>query len=189
MIIFDVINSIKMRIILNRSILIILAIQLLFPVLGFPSSETFKNSVTVEIPSYLFIEGDKRDLNFSFDDYRAGTETQSQSVVYTIMGNSFTQSEGAPAVTARLDGIFPDIDFRARMEAYTKEGGNAELGAASGDFISVGQAETILAKKANATGDGKLLRGQMQVAYKAVATSSLKAGTHSQQLTLTLTDV
>lgn len=178
-----------MKIILNRSTLIILAIQLVFSPVTMASSETFSNTVTVEIPSYLFIEGDKGNLDLSFNDYRPGSETNTQSVVYTVMGNSFTQSEGAPAVTARLDGTFPDIDLKARMEAYTKEGGNAELGAASGDFITVGPSDTTLAKKAHATGDGKLLRGQMQVAYKAVATSSLKAGTHSQQLTLTLTDV
>jgi len=153
------------------------------------SSQTYSNHVTIEVPSYLFIEGDRKDLNLKFSDYKPGSETETQTVAYTVMGNGMMQSEGAPAVTARLEGTFPDIDFKARVESYAKQGGNTELGAVVPDFVTVKDSDTVLARKANSTGDGKLLRGQLQVSYKAVAATSLQAGEYAQGLTLTLTDV
>ena len=153
------------------------------------SSETYTNHVTIEVPSYLFIEGDRKDLNFKFSDYKPGSESETQTVAYTVMGNGMMQSEGAPAITARLDGTLPDIDFKARVESYAKQGGNTELGAVVPDFVTVKDSDTVLARKANSTGDGKLLRGQLQVSYKAVAAASLQAGQYAQGLTLTLTDV
>lgn len=173
----------------KRLILIIFAILYKSSSLCFAASETFTNQVTVEVPSYLFIEGDRKDLNLTFMGYQAGSETNTQMIVYTVMANSLGQTDGAPVVTAKLGGIFPNMDFRARVGAYTKEGGNAELGALSSDFITVGESETVLARKTNSTGDGKVLRGQIEVSYKAVAASSLKAGSYSQPLSVTLTDV
>ena len=172
-----------------RLILIYIAIIIICPNLSYSSSETSSNRITIEVPPYLFINSDQRDLRLTFSDYKTGAESNTETVVYTVMGNNMTQSDGAPAVIARLDGSFPAIDFKARVGAYLKQGGNMELGAISSDFVSIGDSETPLARKANSSGDGKLLRGQIEVSYKAVATVPLTAGQYSQQLTLTLTDV
>ena len=99
------------------------------------------------------------------------------------------QSEGAPAVSARLDGPFPDFDLKVKVGPYTKEGGNTELSAYADDFISLKESDLPLAKKSNSLGDGKLLRGQIAMTYKAVATSLLTSGEYSRELTLTLTDI
>ena len=156
---------------------------------AFANSESYANRVTIEVPSYLFINGDQKDLRLTFSDYKAGAESNTQDVIYTVSGNNMTQPEGAPAVSARLDDSFSDIDLKARVGSYIKESGNIELGPVSSDFVSIGNSETAIAKKSNSTGDGKLLRGQVAISYKAVATATLKAGEYSRQLTLTLTDV
>jgi len=179
----------KVEYLVIRMYLIFITILVCFQPTAFTSSETYTNHVTVEVPSYLFIEGDRKDLDFKFFDYRSGSETETRTVAYTVMGNGMMQSEGAPAMTVRLDGMFPDIDFKARVESYAKQGGNTELGAVVPDFVTVKDSDTVLARKANSTGDGKLLRGQLQVSYKAVAAASLQAGEYAQGLTLTLTDV
>ena len=180
----------------TRSVPKLILLVLLAFVLGakvstllFASSESYSHRVTISVPSYLFIDSDQKNLDLSFSDYKSGAESNAQTVVYTVRGNGLTQSEGAPAVTAKLDGPFPDIDFKAKVGPYTKEGGNAELGAVSADFVTINESDVPLAKKANSLGDGKLLRGQIAMTYKAVATSSLTSGEHSRQLTVTLTDI
>ncbi len=173
-----------------RVVLIVIAILTAFAGYGFSSTETYSNQVTIEVPSYLFIEASQKNLNLTFSDYQPGSETQTETVVYTVKGNGMMQSEGSAAMTARLDGgTFPNMDFKARVGAYTKQGGNTELGAALSDFVVIKNSDTTLARKANSTGDGKLLDGQIEVAYKAVAANSLQPGKYSQDLTLTLTDV
>ena len=156
---------------------------------SFPSSETFTNHVTIEVPSYLFIGSDQKDLNFSFSDYKEGAETNAQMVTYQVRGNHMMQAEGAPAVTAKLDGTFPNIDFKVQVGTFIKEGGDTELGPLSSAFISLGESETPIAAKKNSIGDGKLLRGQIVMTYKAVAKSRLTSGEYSHQLMVTLTDV
>ena len=153
------------------------------------SSQTYSQRVTIQVPSYLFIDSDQRELNLSFLGQQSGAETNTQTVVYTIRGNGMMQSEGAPAVIASLDDDFPNMDLKVKVGSYTKEGGNTELSAVASDFISVGPSETPLAKKGISAGDGKLLRGQIAMTYKAVATSTLSSGEYSRQLIVTLTDI
>lgn len=156
---------------------------------AFSLSDTASNRVTIRVPSYLFIEADQKDVNLLFSDYRSGSESNTETVSYRVMGNSLGQSDGAPVVTAKLDGDFPNIDFQVRMGNYTKDGGNTELGPVSSNFISLNESETPIAKKNNSVGDGKVLKGQMAVDYKAVAKNSLIAGEYTKQLTLTFTDI
>ena len=170
-------------------VLLIFTLGAKLPALTFASSESYSHHVTISVPSYLFIDSDQKDLNLSFADYKSGAESSAQAVVYTVRGNGLTQSEGAPAVSARLDSDFPDMDFKVKVGPYTKEGGNAELSAVSGDFVTLSESDIPLAKKANTQGDGKLLRGQIAMTYKAVATSPLTSGEYSRQLTVTLTDI
>jgi len=127
-------------------------------------------NVQLEILSETSIDftADQSSFTLNFSDFTSGAMTNAVEVTYST---------------------FPNIDFKARVGSYSKEGGNTELGAVSSDFITVGESETVLARKANSTGDGKLLRGQLETSYKAVARAPLTSGRHSQQLTITLTDV
>ena len=156
---------------------------------GFASSQTYGHQVTIRVPSYLFIDSDQKDLNLSFNDSRSGSESSAQTIVHTVRGNGMMQAEGAPAVIAKLEGPFPDMDLKVKVGPYTKEGGNTELGAVSQDFVTLADSDIPIAQKANVTGDGKLLRGQIAMTYKAVANSSLTSGEYSRRLTLTLTDI
>ena len=174
---------------LKPSILLALITGLVYSPCVLAASQTYSQRVTIQVPSYLFIDSDQRDLNLSFLGQQSGAETNTQTVVYTIRGNGMMQSEGAPAITASLDGDFPSIDLKVKVGPYTKEGGNTELSAVAGDFISIGLAGTSLVKKGTSVGDGKLLRGQIAMTYKAIATSSLSSGEYSHGLTITLTDV
>ena len=153
------------------------------------SSQTYSQRVTIQVPSYLFIDSDSKDFNLSFLGQQSAAETNTQTVVYTVRSNGMMQSVGAPAIIASLDGDFPGIDLKVKVGPYTKEGGNTELSAVAGDFVSIGSAGTPLVKKGTSDGDGKLLRGQIAMTYKAIATSSLSSGEYSRGLTITLTDV
>lgn len=168
---------------------IFLTILFLPLAMGYSSSETYANRVTISVPPSLFIHGDQKDISLSFSDARSGAESNMQSVTYTVRSNNMTQSEGAAAVTARLDGDFPNMELKVQVGPYTKEGGNAELRAISSGYVAITDTETPLAAKANAVGDGKLLRGQIAMSYKAVATDNLSSGEYSRELTITLTDV
>lgn len=174
---------------LLKAFMIVFAILLNQAEYSFSSSETYTNQVTVRVPSHLFINADQKDLNLSFSDYKKGSESNTQSIVYTVSGNNMTQSDGATAVSARLDGVFTDIDLKVQVGTYTKEGGNTELRGVSSDFVVIGDSETAVVQKANTTDDGKLLRGQIAMTYKAVATDNLSSGDHSRQLTITFTDI
>lgn len=175
----------------NRNSHLLLAFALLFPSVpdSVASSETFTNRVTVEIPSYLFITADQPNMQLSFDHYLAGSETNSETVIYQVIGNNMAQSDGAAALTAHLDGTFPDLDLSVQVGSYAKAGGNTELSAVSSQFIAIQESDTLIAKKSNSTGDGKLLKGQLPLTFKAIARANLQAGRHSRSLTLTFTDV
>ncbi len=155
----------------------------------FASQESYHQQVTISVPSYLFFDSDQKDLNFSFSDYHTGAESNSQTVTYKVQSNGLMQSDGASAVMAKLDGSLPDMELQVKVAAYSKEGGNSELAPVSGDFMALNESDVAIAKKANSQGDGKLLRGQIEMTYKAIAKSNLTAGEYARQLTLTLTDV
>lgn len=169
-------------------VFILILTRAVSPVL-FASQESFRQQVTISVPTYLFFDSDQKDLNFSFSDYHSGAESNSQTVVYQVKSNGLMQSEGAPAVMAKLDGSLPDMELQVKVGSYSKEGGNSELAPVSGDFVTLNESDIAIAKKANSQGDGKLLRGQIAMTYKAIATSNLTAGEYARQLTLTLTDV
>lgn len=163
--------------------------------LSFPGPSVFAEaisqaqSVTVHVPSFLNLGGSSSSVDLAFQDNQAGSETNALTVTYTVNSNSMSQGDGAPTVSAYLNDSFEGIDFKASFGNFSKGGGNTELAPAVPGFVVIGSAPTVLATKANSTGDGKVLRGQFPITYQASARSQLASGDYTRQLTLTLTDI
>lgn|SRR3989338_7490705 len=161
-----------------------------FPVSpGFAQAISQAQSVTVRVPSFLNLASSSNSVDLAFQDNQAGAESNALTVTYTVSSNSMSQGDGAPTVSAYLNDSFEGIDFKASFGNFSKGGGNTELVPAAQGFVVIGPTPTVLAAKANSSGDGKVLRGQFPITYQASARSQLASGDYSRQLTLTLTDI
>lgn len=152
-------------------------------------ADSHAHSVTITVPQSLSISAAQDALDFAFTGNKAGEKTNVLNVVYNIIANGMSQSDGAGAVFAELDQTFDGIDFKASVGAFTKTGGNAELAAQTAGYVPVLDSPTTLAVKTNSTGSGDVIKGALPISYQAEATEELASGTRTQQLTLTLTDI
>lgn len=153
------------------------------------AQNTFSHSVKINVPPTITLTGSQKDVALAFPNSASGAETNTATVVYTVNSNGMMQADGAPVVTAQLDGAFTGIEFKASVGSYAKEGGNTELASLTSGFTTVRDSPTGLAAKANSTNGGRLLKGSFPVSYKAVATTNLASGNFARQLTITLTDI
>jgi len=153
--------------------------------------ETTSHVVTVSVPQVLSISADTSAIALTFSDFSTGSETDQQTVVYTVSSNNMGQADGATAINANLDFLYDRIDFQAQVGAYTKVSGNTELAPAQAGFVSIGTSNVAIANKANSTlgSDGRILNGSIPVTYKAVATDDVISGDQIHSLFVTLTTI
>ena len=139
-------------------------------------------NVPLEIFSQPAIDftSDQSSFALGFSDFKKGAATNAVDVTYSIMANDVVKTDDV--VLARLDDLFPNIDFRARFGAYTERGGDATLVASQSGFATVGTADISLAKK---EGSGKMLDGTFVISYQAQALEDQPAGEEVRTLTVT----
>lgn len=147
------------------------------------------HTVAIHVPSTLNLASSQQNIDLNFPGTQPGTETNAFIVSYTVDSNGMSQSDGNPALLAQLDSLIPGMNIRASMGNFSRTHGNTELAAVSSDFITIGSNTTVLAQKANSSGNGHLLRGNFPITYKAVADTELISGNYTRQLTVTLTDI
>lgn len=157
----------------------------------FATTATTTHAVTITVPSIISLIADQSAFTLTMPDFISGTYSNSQTVVYMVKANNITQAVGAPALTASLGSLFTNTDLKVTVGTYASIGGaaatlTAAAGTGGGSFVTVGTSTTTLATR---SGTGKIMRGIIPVIYKAYATSDLPAGSSTQTLTVTLTDV
>ncbi len=151
--------------------------------------ETTGQSVTIHVPPTLSLAASQDQIALAFPENAPGAETNSLTVTYSVKSNDMSQADGASAVLAQLDTLFPGMELKAAVGGYVKRGGNTELVPSGAGFVSIQDSQTALLTKQNSSGDGQLLHGDFPVTYKAVARQALTAGDYARQLMLTLTDI
>jgi len=156
---------------------------------SFAETDRSNHNVRIQVPSTLQIDSDENHIDLIFSDDEEGAETDQRTIVYRVLSNGMTQGDGAAAITAELDQTFPGIDLNVNVGTFSDQGGTTELTAASSGFVTISEVSTPLANKANSSGSGKILKGELPMTYRARATRELTSGAYSRQLTITLTDV
>lgn len=156
---------------------------------AFAGAESVGQSVTIHVPPTLSLSASTSQIALAFPVNAPGAETNSSTVTYSVKSNGMSQADGAPAVLAQLDTLFPGMELKAAVGGYVKKGGNTELAPVGAGFVGIQDSQTALMTKQNSSGDGQVLHGDFPVTYKAVAQQTLDAGDYARQLTLTLTDI
>ncbi len=169
--------------------IVTVAIGLLVVSPVYAATQAANQRVMIEVPSSLVISSSQNDFLLQFPDTYQGSETNSITVNYSISANGMMQADGAPAILAQLDGTFSGMDFKASVGRFAKISGDTELSPSAGGFVTIRDFALPLATKANSTGSGRVLNGNLPITYKAVATSNLSSGIYARQLTITLTDI
>jgi len=167
--------------------LLIPALLLAMP--AWAGGETLGHGVTIHVPPTLSFAASQSSIDLAFPQNAAGVETNSLTVTYSVKSNGMSQADGAPAILAQLDSLFPGMELKASVGGFVKRSGNTELAPVGSGFVNIQDAQTALMTKQNSSGNGHLLHGDFPVTYKAIANESLSAGDHSRQLILTLTDI
>lgn len=158
---------------------------------AFAATSTATHAVTVTVNSIISLSADQSAFTLTLPDFLSGTESNTQVVNYTVKANNIAQAVGAPALSANLGSLFSNTDLKATVGSYSATGGAAATlaaasGAGSGSYVTIGTSSTTLATRGGTT---KIMRGSIPVTYKAVATADLPAGSSTQTVTVTLTDV
>jgi hypothetical protein len=171
--------------------LILVPIQLVIFIIlsntAMAANDEAHHQVSVIVPNVISITSTVGDFPLEFSDFVKDSETNVKQVIYTVKSNNMTKSKDV--IEAELDGLFDDIDFKADMVGYTKKGGTASLTEASpAGFKVIGTSKVSLCDRKVDSGNGKLIKGELTINYKAVAKADLDAGDQSQSLTLTFTD-
>lgn len=155
---------------------------------AYAASDTTTHSVTISVPTTLSIAADTSNFTLTMSDFVSGAQSNTQTVNYTITSNNNNVAANGTVLSAALGSAFTDLNLFADPGTYTRSGGNFNLVEAAAGNITIGTTSTALAKKTIVSGTGKITRGTLPVAYKAVATQDLAAGTQAQTLTITLVD-
>lgn len=156
------------------------------------SFQTVGHQVTVTVPEILSISADTSAFTLTFADNISGSETDTKTVVYTLEANDMGQADGDTAINANLDNLYTDVDVKAQVGTYARNGtnpGNTSLAATNAGYVTIGTSNVAIAKKAStdAGTNGKLLNGVLPVTYKAVAKADLPTGSQVHYLFITLT--
>lgn len=168
---------------------IAIALMVAFVPKAFAGQVAIDQTVTLTIPTTLQFSAPAGDMNFNltFADYVENAETDTKTVTYTVKANNMTRTAGV--VTAKLDELYPNIDFKADVGTYTKASGNGSLKETAADFTTITAASAVnLADRETDSGNGKTVRGTLPITYKAIAKADLSAETLNRTLTVTLID-
>ncbi|OGW72150.1 MAG: hypothetical protein A2Y02_03485 [Omnitrophica bacterium GWA2_52_12] len=151
--------------------------------------QTVGHQVTVRVPEILSITADTTAFTLTFSDFANGSESDTKTVVYSVMSNDMRQADGDAAMTGNVDFLFDRVDLRAQVGSYTKVAGNTNLAAASANYVSIADTNTTLANKANTDvgTDGTTMKGTIPITYKAVAQGDVPSGDQTHFLFITLT--
>jgi len=152
---------------------------------GQGSQSSATHSVTITVPQVLKFSGETSSINLAFPDSIAGSETNVQSVNYSVKTNNLLKQNGV--IQAKLDSPFDSIDFKASPGGYVKTGGNASLVAANSGYVTVSTESVNLYNKQTDEGTGKIVEGNFPISYKALALSDLAPSNTSRNLVISIT--
>jgi len=150
---------------------------------------TASHATTVDVPENLSISADVGSFTLTMPSNASGTISNTQLVTYTLAANKMSQADGSAAINVNLDFLYDRLQFEASVGTYTKIGGNTEVADAAPGFQVIGTSNVGVANKANSTGAGDILDGTLPIAYRAVATDELPAGSQVHTLFVTLTTI
>ncbi len=173
---------------MNKSIkrgIAVAVLALTFGQAAHAATVTKDHSITVAVPSFLSMTADKSDFTLTFADYITGSETNTDTVTYSVRANNLDKTNGV--VSAKLDSLYDNVTLKADPGAYSKVNGNASLTEAAAGFIAVDASGVSLMNKTVDNGTGKTTRGSFPVIYKASADQDLSVDAFPQVRVLTVT--
>jgi len=166
---------------------IAIALMVAFVPKAFAGSVSVNHTVSLAVPTTLAFSANETNFTLTFADYIATSETDTKSVTYTVKANNMTKTAGV--VTAKLDALYDNIDFKADVGSYTKTSGNGSLKETAAGFTTITAASAVnLADRQTDSGNGKTVRGTLPITYKATAKEDLSAQTLTGVLTISLID-
>ncbi len=149
---------------------------------GYVGSET--HQVSIQVPHVLSFSGDKSDFQLTFEDWEAGSESNVETVTYSVQANNVIRDKGV--VQAILTSLSEDISMSADVGTYMREGGNAVLAESNAGYVRIKDMPVDLCDKLTESGTGRVLRGKILINYKALSLKDLESGDHPLQLQVTL---
>jgi hypothetical protein len=155
--------------------------------MGYATSESKLQFVKIAVPEILSIETNSA-FTLTMQDFVAGSSSDTYTSLYIFKSNNNRAADGATVVYAHLNNAFDDIQLFANVGVYVKQGGNASLMEVTAGEVEILTTATDLAKKVIDSGNGKILRGQMPITYRATAATDLQSGNQSRTLTVTFSD-
>jgi len=155
------------------------------------SAEVNHAVAVVVVQPGISITEETGDFTLTFDNYTAGTQSDTRQVQYRIKGNSFPTSALDGVVSAKLSQTIDGVELQADVGSYDNLGseGNIQLEETQSGFHAVGTALTSLADKRVTTGSqARVLNGRLPIDWRAQAIEDLSAGNYTTTLTVTVKD-
>lgn len=174
---------------MNKIVVLAVSMAMVFGLSGraFAAVTNAASTVNIVVPAQLGFTADLSSITLTFSDYLLNSETDIKDIVYTVKANTLTKLVGA--VSGKMDAVFTGADLKAKAGTYTNVSGNAALVATNADYITLTAASQNLMNKTAGTGNGKTVRGNFPISYKAIATADLSPDSNqTQTVTITLAD-
>lgn len=151
------------------------------------AQDSLGHQVTVTVPRLISIQSQDSSFELTFGDFIKGTQSNVKRVKYSVKANQMTEQSGA--LQASLDSYFDGVTLRADVISYQKLSGNGKLAESSpAGFKDIKTSGVNLCDSQRDSGNGKILVGEVEIDYVAVADKDLSSGTQNRTLTLTFVD-
>ena len=148
------------------------------------------DTATVIVPNILSITDTVGNFNLTFADIVTGSQTNRQTVIYTLKGNNLPNTALTGVVSAKISTLLSGITIKGDPAATSTNNGtsgNIVLSESVAGDIAMGTTAANMADKAATVGvQGKVLNGSLGVSWVAVADRDL-AVTDGGPVTLTVT--
>ena len=173
---------------MRKSLFLFLALTVL---LSSPHPGAWALICEVDAPPVLSITDEVGPFKLTFNDFAKDTLSTTQIVNYRIEANTMADGTVPNAVSAKLENLFSNADFKGDVQSYTNLGDAdfADLVEAQSGFVTLKTSDTRLADKSGGKGHGKhCLDGKLAILWRAKLTQDAPAGTQTSLLIVTLRD-
>jgi len=143
-------------------------------------------SINMKVPTFIQVEGGTVNFLLPFSDFTTGAESETAVVLYTVIANSVNRSQGV--LKAKINSTDTDLNVQAKFNSFTNQGGNAALVQSQPGFVILTTTDISLADKVRLSGSGRIVQGDVGIAFKAKALTELAAQTRIKTVQLTFTD-
>jgi hypothetical protein len=103
-----------------KKIISLLSLALLAALPAWAGGESLGQGVTIHVPPTLSLAASQNSIDLAFPQNAPGVETNSLTVTYSVKSNGMSQADGAPAVLAQLDSLFPGMELKASVGRFVK---------------------------------------------------------------------